>query len=73
MHSVLCTPVKRQAAAAYELEIREEGLADSKEKCITVIKPRCDEGLDYCLKVLLCRKGLHLCQLPKVKEAGLNY
>lgn len=50
----------------------EGGLADSKLKCITVIKPRCDEGLDYCLKVLLCRKGLHLCQLPKVKGAGLN-
>lgn len=49
------------------------GLADSKAKCVTLIQPRCDEAVENCLKVPMCKNRLHLCQLPSMKKAGLNH
>lgn len=53
-----------------QLETGKGGLGNSTIKRITVIQPRCNEGLDYCLKIFL---WFHLHQLPQVGAAGFNY
>lgn len=47
-------------------------MTDSKVKCVAVIQPRGDESMDYCIKAFLNEEWFYLCQLPQVKEAGLN-
>lgn len=67
-----CSSQKMGCCILDQLESWKRGLTDSIIKCIAVIHPRCDEGWDYLLKVLSCKKWLHLCQLPQVKKAGLD-
>lgn len=55
------------------LEACNGRLAYSIIKCVAVIQPRRDEGMEYCLQVLLSKKCLPLCPLPQVEEAGLKH